>query len=149
MVTAVSLVCKPWLYHVGRNFRIESAVVFKRYQAMLTVMAGALMCIFVTATSVGAGAFSVVLLLFLYPLRLTPAKLVGTDIAHAVPLAIVAGFSHLIIGAVDYLLLVNLLIGSIPGVILGAKGTHSVPDGWLRNALAAVLTASAWKLFTH
>lgn len=149
VLTALSLVGKPWLHRIGRNCRVQSAEVFKRYQGVMTVIAGMLMGVVVTATSVGAGAFGAVLLLFLYPLRLTPAKLVGTDIAHAVPLAIVAGFSHLVTGSVDYLLLINLLAGSIPGVLVGARGTHSIPDGWLRNALAVVLLASAWKLLFH
>ena len=70
------------------------------------------------------------------------ARIVGTDIAHAVPLALVAGAGHWLIGSVKFVLLLNLLIGSIPGVIVGSLLSSRAPDNLLRPALAAVLTIS-------
>jgi uncharacterized membrane protein YfcA len=99
------------------------------------VLIGAL----VTLTSIGAGAIGTVLLVYLYPLRLTPAKLVGTDLAHAVPVALIAGLGHLALGNVDFGLLGWLLAGSLPGVWLGAQLGTRAPDRLVRSAIALVL----------
>jgi uncharacterized membrane protein YfcA len=74
-------------------------------------------------------------------------RVVGSDIAHAVPLTLIAGIGHWIIGDVDGVLLVNLLIGSIPGVIVGSLLSTHAPDRVLRPLLAAVLALSSWQLF--
>lgn len=74
-----------------------------------------------------------------YPYRLTPAKLVGTDLAHAIPLAFTAGAGHLALGNVDFGLLGSLLTGSIPGILLGSILSTRVSEGLLRNAIALVL----------
>jgi uncharacterized membrane protein YfcA len=94
---------------------------------------------------VGAGAIGVTALLILYP-GLPVSRIVGTDIAHAVPLALVGGIGHWIIGGVDWTLLASLLAGSIPGVIVGSLLSSRAPDAWLRPALAAVLLVSGLKL---
>jgi hypothetical protein len=86
------------------------------------------------------------MLLYLYPLRLKPATLVGTDIAHAIPLALVAGAGHLAIGNVDFTLLRNLLLGSIPGIILGSLLSSRAPDHLVRYALATVLLLVGCKM---
>ena len=101
----------------------------------------------VSISSVGAGAIGVTALLMLYP-GLPVSRIVGTDIAHAVPLALVAGFGHWMIGDVDPTLLLNLLVGSIPGVIIGSLLSSRAPDAVLRPALAAVLLFSGIKLLT-
>lgn len=100
----------------------------------------------VTLTSVGAGALGVVMLVYLYPYRLTPAKLVGTDIAHAIPLTLVAGLGHWGLGNVDFGLLGTLLIGSIPGIILGSRLSISVNSIYVRNAIALMLAAVGGRL---
>ena len=93
---------------------------FRFLQPPLTMMSGAALGFLVTLTSVSAGALGTALLLYLYPLRLKAAKLVGTDIVHAIPLTIVAGTGHMLMGNVNFALLGNLLVGSIPGIIIGS-----------------------------
>eukprot|EP01037_Dinobryon_pediforme_P005569 gene5569-5625_t len=110
-----------------------------------TMLLGALLGVAVTMSSVGAGAIGVTALLMLYP-ALRVSRIVGSDIAHAVPLTLVAGFGHWIIGDVNMLLLVNLLIGSIPGVLVGSHLSTRSPDRVLRPVLAAVLLLSGYKL---
>jgi uncharacterized membrane protein YfcA len=90
----------------------------------------------------------VVMLLLLYPLRLAPARLVGTDLAHAIPLALVAGIGHILLGNVDFVLLGQLLLGSLPGVWLGAHFGGKLPDRLLRVAIAVVLVAVGIKLLS-
>lgn len=147
-ITAVAMLFKERLHAFGRSQRVEFPQSFKKAQPALTVLAGALLGILVTLTSIGAGALGATLLLYLYPLRLTANKLVGTDIAHAIPLAVVAGSGHLLAGNVNGGLLGLLLLGSIPGVLLGsALGAH-MKDGWLRSAVACILAFSAFKMFS-
>lgn len=110
-----------------------------------TIILGALIGVAVSISSVGAGAIGVTALLILYP-RLPISRIVGTDIVHAVPLALVAGFGHWLYGDVDGGLLFNLLVGSVPGVIIGSLLSSRAPDHWLRPALAAVLLVSGVKL---
>jgi uncharacterized protein len=106
--------------------------------ARLTVMTGVTLGVLVTLSSVGAGALGVTALLLLYP-RVPMAVIVGSDIAHAVPLTLVAGVGHWWLGSVDWPLLTSLLSGSIPGIILGSYLSAHVPDRVLRPILAAVL----------
>lgn len=146
VITAIGLVFKEKLHGIGRNFRIDDAERFKELQGPLTVLAGVLLGVVVTLTSVGAGALGTVMMLYLYPLRLTPAKLVGTDLAHAIPLALVAGTSHLFAGHVNYPLLGTLLIGSIPGVIVGSWLSTRVSASVLRPVLALLLLLTGLKI---
>ena len=113
-----------------------------------TIILGAVIGVLVSISSVGAGAIGVTALLMLYP-RLPVSRLVGTDIVHAVPLALIAGTGHWFIGDVNGGLLINLLAGSIPGVILGSLYSSRASDKVLRPALAFVLTLSGLKLLTH
>ena len=113
---------------------------------MGTIVLGAVLGVAVSISSVGAGAIGVTVLLLLYP-RMPVVRVVGSDIAHAVPLTLIAGFGHWLIGDVDGILLVNLLVGSIPGVIIGSLLSTHAPDRVLRPLLAAVLALSAWQLF--
>jgi len=112
-----------------------------------TIALGATLGVAVTISSVGAGAIGVTALLMLYP-ALRVSKIVGSDIAHAVPLTLVAGLGHWLIGGVNLILLGNLLIGSIPGVIAGSLLSSRSPDHILRPALAAVLLFSGLKLLS-
>jgi uncharacterized membrane protein YfcA len=139
VITALGMLFKASLHAVGRRLRIGHPGDFKRWQPALTVAAGVLIGALVTLTSIGAGAIGTVLLVYLYPLRLTPAKLVGTDLAHAVPVALIAGLGHLALGNVDFGLLGWLLAGSLPGVWLGARLGTRAPDRLVRSAIALVL----------
>ena len=111
----------------------------RRWQPILTVAAGALLGTLITLTSVGAGALGATLLLMLYPLRLTAKRLVGTDIVHAIPVALIGGIGHAVIGNINLPLLGSLLLGSIPGVILGARLTDHFSERVVPPALALVL----------
>jgi hypothetical protein len=146
VVTALAMLFQKQLHELGRKFRIESVGRFKSLQGPLTVAAGALLGVLVTLTSIGAGALGAVFLAYLYPLRLTPSRLIATDIVHAIPLAMFAGVGHLLIGNVDFGLLGNLLIGSIPGVIAGALLSTRLPQGVLRKALSAILLLTGFKM---
>jgi uncharacterized membrane protein YfcA len=139
LVTALGMLFKQHLHAIGRRLRIGHPGDFKRWQPALTVAAGVLIGALVTLTSIGAGAIGTVLLVYLYPLRLTPAKLVGTDLAHAVPVALIAGLGHLALGNVDFALLGWLLAGSLPGVWLGTRLATRAPDRLVRSAIALVL----------
>ncbi|MFI3122815.1 MAG: sulfite exporter TauE/SafE family protein [Methylococcales bacterium] len=111
---------------------------FDRWQIPATVLTGAMLGVLVTLTSVGAGALGTVVLLFLYPKMLT-VKIVGTDLAHAIPLTAVAGFGHWMLGNVDFLLLGSLLIGSLPGIWVGSHLSAKLPERFLRPILAVLL----------
>ena len=106
----------------------------------LTVLLGLLLGVLVSLTSVGVGAIGIVVLRHLYP-RLPAVRLVGSDLAHAVPLTLLAGSGHWLIGDINWGLLGSLLIGSIPGVILASHCAHHVPDRALRRVLSVVLFA--------
>ncbi len=114
---------------------------------LLTIVLGVVLGTLVTLTSVGAGALGMTALLVLYP-TLPVARLVGTDIAHAVPLTLLAGLGHLMLGTVDLSLLVSLLIGSIPGVIAGSLIASRVSDRVLTPILATTLAVVGVKLLT-
>lgn len=110
-----------------------------------TMVVGAILGVLVTVSSVGAGALGVTALFFLYP-GLAAARIVGTDIAHAVPLTLVAGLGHAAAGAVDWKLLVALLIGSLPGIWLGSALSQRIPERLLRTVLAGMLVLIGGKL---
>ena len=111
----------------------------------MTVVVGVALGVLVSISSVGAGAVGVTALLLLYP-RLPMARIVGSDIAHAVPLTLVAGIGHWAIGAIDWRLMGVLLIGSLPGIVIGSYCAVRVPEKVLRVALASVLVVVAVKL---
>jgi uncharacterized membrane protein YfcA len=96
---------------------------------------------------VGAGAIGMTALILLYP-GLPIARLVGSDIAHAVPLTLVAGAGHWALGNIDVSMLGSLLIGSLPGIVLASALAPRAPERLLRLLLAAVLCLVAWKLLT-
>lgn len=145
-LTGLAMLCTPQLHRLGRHLRTNESEQFKRHQPALTIAAGALIGFLVTLTSVGAGALGAVMLTALYPYRMTPTRLVGTDIAHAVPLTFVAGIGHMTLGNIDFGLLGGLLIGSIPGIILGAILAQRISGPWIRNAIAITLLLVASKI---
>ncbi len=116
-----------------------------RRKAGLTVAAGVLLGVLVTLSSIGAGALGATLILVLYP-RLSAQRLVGTDIAHAVPLTLVAGIGHAALGHVNWTLLVALLAGSLPGIWLGAQLTRTMPERLVRALLCVSLLTAGLKV---
>lgn len=111
----------------------------------ITIAVGAILGVLVTISSVGAGALGVAALFFLYP-KLSPVKIVGSDVAHAVPLTLVAGLGHWMLGGVDWSLLGSLLLGSLPGIWLGTHISAKVPEHILRRLLASMLILIGGKL---
>ncbi len=111
----------------------------------LTILTGIILGVLVTISSAGAGALGTTALVFLYP-RLPTVKIVGSDIAHAVPLTLIAGLGHWYLGTINFHLLASLLCGSIPGIIIGSLTTRYIPETGLRLALATVLILVAAKL---
>ena len=146
LITAIGLLVAPKLVTYARGRRIGHPERFKAAQPALTVMSGGVLGLCVALTSVGAGALGSVMLLYLYPLRMTPHRLVATDIVHAIPLAVVAGLGYLFAGMVDWWMLASLLVGSVPTVLLGSLLAGRVPGRAVQLALALVLLAAGVKV---
>ncbi len=146
LITAIGLLVAPKLVAYARGRRIGQPERFKAAQPALTVMSGGVLGLCVALTSVGAGALGSVMLLYLYPLRMTPHRLVATDIVHAIPLAVVAGLGYLFAGMVDWWMLASLLVGSVPTVLLGSLLAGRIPGRAIQLALALVLLAAGVKV---
>ncbi|MBI5321539.1 sulfite exporter TauE/SafE family protein [Bradyrhizobium sp.] len=142
LLTATSLIFRKAIMERYRR-RLER--MDERTSAIATVVTGVALGILVSISSVGAGAVGVTALLLLYP-RLPMATIVGSDIAHAVPLTLVAGVGHWALGAVDWSLMGVLLLGSLPGIVIGSYSALRVPETVLRVTLAAVLLLVAGKI---
>ena len=127
VLTAIGLVVQAPLRRRADRRYLELAEKYANWQAPATVIAGAILGVIVTLTSVGAGALGAVMLVYLYPTRLSPPRLVATDVAHAIPLAMFAGFGHLLAGGVDPRLLGSLLLGSIPAGVIAASLSARLP----------------------
>jgi uncharacterized protein len=117
----------------------------RRRKAALTVLIGAALGMMVSVSSVGAGALGVTAVMLLYP-QLPTARIVGSDIAHAVPLTLIAGIGHWTLGSIDWHLLGSLLAGSLPGIVLGSYVSVRVPETVLRATLATMLLLVAGRL---
>ena len=144
LLSAVSLIVKDRVIRIAirRNpdFGLHTSI-------WLTVVVGFVVGVVVSISSVGAGALGTIALLFLYP-RLPVVRIVGSDIAHAVPLTLIAGIGHWYLGAVNFKLLESLLVGSIPGILLGSYGARYVSEVWLKPALSLVLLLVGIKMLT-
>jgi uncharacterized membrane protein YfcA len=116
-----------------------------RNLTIATIVIGAVLGALVTVSSIGAGAIGATLLVLLYP-RLSPAEIAGTDIAYAVPLTAIAAVGHWWLGSIDWQLLSALLVGSVPGITIGALAARAVPEKIARALLATTLTGVAAKL---
>lgn len=138
MLTAIALLWRSRLSRLARKHVAAVVPAERRGVAAATVATGVVLGVLVTLTSVGAGALGAAALFWLYP-RLKAVRVVGTDLAHAVPLTAVAGLGHWQMGTVDVNLLGMLLVGSLPGIYLGSRLSARVPERWLRPALATLL----------
>ena len=126
-------------------YRARMSELDTRRTATNTVVVGALLGVLVSISSVGAGAIGVIALIMLYP-HLPMAKIVGSDIAHAVPLTLVAGLGHWMIGSVDWHIMGSLLAGSLPGIFVGSYFAIRIPERALRVVLATTLFVVASRL---
>jgi uncharacterized protein len=147
LLTAVAVLLRSLLMHFrpkdqiiddSRSSYENSGRFPPRWEKFSTLITGAILGVLVTLSSVGAGALGTVALLFLYP-RMTTLKIVGTDLAHAIPLTAVAGLGHMSMGNFDVQLLLSLLLGSIPGIWLGSYFSAKIPEFYLRPVLAILL----------
>jgi uncharacterized protein len=140
VLTACALALRPQLRRLSR----DPAIPVPRPPA-LTAAAGLVLGFVVTISSVGAGALGVTALFLLYP-QLKTSRIVASDLAHAVPLTLVAGVGHWMFGSVDFRLLLSLLVGSLPGIYIGSHFVGRIPETLLRWILAAVLLLVGAKL---
>lgn len=138
LLTATALLLKDWIKKIALR---EDGTVFElhnRHLSAATIATGFIVGALVTVSSIGAGVLGTVALLFLYP-RMSAVRVVGTDIAHAVPLTAIAGLGHMALGTVDLVLLGSLLLGSLPGIYIGSHLSAKVPENLLRPILASML----------
>jgi uncharacterized protein len=143
--TALAILFKQKILDYSHRNDVWITRMNRKQQELATFVTGLLLGGVVTLTSIGAGALGTVALFLLYPL-LPTVRLVGTEIAHAVPLTLVAGMGHASFGNVDWSLLVNLLIGSLPGIYLGSHLANRAADKYLRPALATMMIYAGTKL---
>jgi uncharacterized membrane protein YfcA len=134
-LTATSLIFRKAIMERYRGRLLD---LDPRTTSRATVLVGAALGVLVSISSVGAGAVGVTALLLLYP-QLPMKRIVGSDIAHAVPLTLVAGIGHWATGAIDWHLMGVLLIGSMPGILIGSYFAQRVPETALRLVLATTL----------
>src|SRR4051812_36813720 len=144
LLTATSLIFRR---SIMERYRRRLEQVDDRTTAIATVVTGIVLGVLVSISSVGAGAIGVTVLMLLYP-KLGVHRIVGTDIAHAVPLTLVAGIGHWALGDVDWHMLLALLCGSIPGILMASRLAPAVNERIIRWLLAAVLTVVGLKLVT-
>lgn len=142
LITAVAVVFRPWIVEWAHS---HSALLGDRGAAIATIILGLVLGAAVTLSSVGAGAIGVTVLVLLYP-QLPTSRIIGSDIAHAVPLTFVSGVGHWFMGSVNLPLLGALLIGSIPGVMLGSWALGRIDDRLIRFTLAGVLLVVTLRL---
>jgi hypothetical protein len=142
LLTAVTVAYRKAWHAVG--LKLEHWLPERR-RHIATVLSGVALGVLVSLSSVGAGAIGATLILLLYP-RLPTQRLVGTDIAHAVPLTLVAGIGHASLGHVDWQLLMALLIGSLPGIWIGAQLTKALPERLVRTLLCISLVTAGLKV---
>ena len=149
-ILGVVLIITAIFLFLGRSLRDRYAGRLEAFGAgrirLFTIILGVVMGVLVTITSVGAGAIGVTTLLLLHP-KMPAGRVVGSDIAHAVPLTLLAGAGHWYLGSINWELLVTLLIGSIPGIIAGSYLATVAREAVVRFALASVLIVVAVRLF--
>ncbi|MEY2397892.1 MAG: uncharacterized protein QOJ00_1066 [Actinomycetota bacterium] len=142
LLAASAIIAKATVQR-GRSARIDIGEV--QMKAVPTVLIGVIGGFVVGMTSVGSGSLMIVFLLMLYP-SLSASQLVGTDLVQAVPLVASAAFGHILFGDFQLGLTASLLLGSVPGVYLGARTSANAPDSLIRPVLVFVLALSGLKL---
>lgn len=149
LVLTVALLATAFVLAFGNAiiaaYRTRASEPDSQRATISTVLVGALLGVLVSISSVGAGAIGVIALILLYP-QLPMARIVGSDIAHAVPLTLIAGAGHWVMGSVDLHIMGSLLAGSIPGIFAGSYFAIHVPERALRLVLATTLFAVATRI---
>jgi len=145
ILTALAIIAKDKLLALSHRRNWYFTNMSKTHLERATVVVGVVLGVVVTTTSIGAGALGTVALFLIYPL-LPINRLVGTEIAHAVPLTLIAGLGHAGVGNVNWDLLTNLLIGSLPGIYIGSHLPTVIPEKILRPVLATVMILVGAKL---
>jgi hypothetical protein len=140
LLTAAALALRTYLFRLSKAQSPEAG-----HHPAYTILTGAVLGVLVSVSSVGAGALGITGLFFLYP-QLKASRIVASDLAHAVPLTLVAGLGHWLFGSVDTTLLLSLLVGSLPGIYLGSHFAGRVPETMLRFLLAGILLLVGSKL---
>ncbi len=139
ILTSLVILFKNQLQSLGRTEPFQVIrIIHRKLRVPMTILSGALIGILVTFSSVGAGALGAAILFFLYP-RFNTIKIIGTDLAHAVPITAIAGLGHWHLGSVDFQLLLSLIIGSLPGIYLGSHTGVLLPEKYMRPLLASML----------
>lgn len=137
LLTAVLILLRENLKRLSQSSIFSEAFGHIKAQNLL-IFSGLVIGVLVTFSSVGAGALTAAVIFTLFP-SVDSRTLVGTDLAHALPLTIIAGLGHLGLGHVDFQLLLSLLLGSLPGVFIGVRLGKQLPDPIVRNGLAGIL----------
>ncbi|HUB94988.1 MAG TPA: sulfite exporter TauE/SafE family protein [Stellaceae bacterium] len=141
-LTAIALFFRGRIVTFAEPFM---ARINERQRDALTVLTGAILGVLVSLSSVGAGAIGVTALIILHP-KMSSARIVGSDIAHAVPLTLAAGIGHWFLGSINWPLLGALLMGSLPGILFGSVAATRMPDAVLRPILATTLLVVGGRL---
>ena len=145
LLSATSLLFKDWIItHASRHWPGSG----REGSAWRTILVGCIVGILVSLSSVGAGALGTIALIYLYP-RLPLVRIIGSDIAHAVPLTLLAGLGHWYLGTVDFHLLGALLLGSIPGIIAGSCAARYTPDRVIKPCLGIILALTGLRLLAR
>jgi uncharacterized membrane protein YfcA len=149
LVLSVALFATAFVLVFGQPivalYRARVSELDPRRTTVTTVLVGIVLGVLVSISSVGAGAIGVIALMLLHP-HLPMAKIVGSDIAHAVPLTLLAGLGHWMMGSVDWHIILSLLVGSLPGIFLGSYFAIRVPERALRLILASTLFVVATRI---
>jgi len=149
LVLSIALLATAFVLVFGEAivaaYRARVAELDSQRTARNTVLVGIVLGVLVSISSVGAGAIGVIALIMLYP-QLPMARIVGSDIAHAVPLTLIAGTGHWMMGSVDWHIMGSLLVGSLPGIFVGSYFAIRVPERALRLVLATTLFVVASRI---
>ena len=139
ILTSLVILFKSQLQSLGRTEPFQFIrVIHRKLRTPMTILAGVIIGVLVTLSSVGAGALGAAFLFFLYP-KFSTVRIVGTDLAHAIPITTIAGLGHWHLGSVDFQLLLSLIIGSLPGIYLGSHTGVQLPEKLMRMLLAFML----------